>query len=358
MLLISSCGTESEQVENLRVSDLPAVKPQQLIEIESAGDHFFNHIGYHSIPLADGSFLLPDRPQSTLYHLSDEGALLSIASPEGRGPGEVEDPLFLTLSADGTSMMYDQGNRKVLKFDDQGSFSEEFITPTGETSNISEVYYLDNNYLTVFKSFEYITDPDTDPKAYLSILNQEQDEYTYSRQIRDRAHARNIVDGQPRGARQVPFAPEHLRAFNPKNKTVSLFWSGGDKIAKVNADLDTISTITVDVQPERLNQEERNRIREETGDNMWPEMEDLLPETKAIADDMIIDHLGRHWLHLNHRSEFEQWLILSEEGEPEAVIQLPENAMLTHVSEHHLGVRLDDHFFALFEPINDVEPSL
>jgi hypothetical protein len=81
-------------------------------------------------------------------------------------------------------------------------------------------------------------------------------------------------------------------------------------------------------------------------------MEPLLPEYKAIADDLIIDEQHNFWLKLNHRSEYQKWLILSESGDKLAIVHLPKDGMLTHVSDQHLGYRLDDHKFALLEPVN------
>ncbi|MEX0660747.1 MAG: hypothetical protein WEA58_13890 [Balneolaceae bacterium] len=41
--------------------------------------------------------------------------------------------------------------------------------------------------------------------------------------------------------------------------------------------------------------------------------------------------------------------MLNQDGEPEMRVQLPKEGMLTHISEHHIGFRADDHLFALYE---------
>ncbi len=347
-----SCGQEAAE-EQTRVSELPTITPEKLIASESAGDFYFDHLGYFSIPLPEGEFLLPDRSQSRLYHLNEDISLLSVAASEGQGPGEMEDPNFLTLSSEGGGLVYDQANSKVLEFNGEGVYENEFVLPAGETANSTDIYQLDESlYIVVFRSFEYLGNLDSEPKAYLTVYDKEKDAYIFTREISDRAFARNVIDGEPRGGRQVPFTAEHLRAYNPKDETLSLYWSGSDEIATVNADLDTLSTISIDLHSEELGSEEREQILDDTPDGALAEMEKLLPETKSIADDMIIDTEGRHWLHLNHQSEYEQWAIINEDGEPEKIVQLPEDSMLLHVSRHHLGVRLDHHLFALFENVS------
>jgi hypothetical protein len=74
-----------------------------------------------------------------------------------------------------------------------------------------------------------------------------------------------------------------------------------------------------------------------------------LPENKALADQMMVDQNKIIWLKLNHTSTYQQWLTISAQGNLLQVIQLPKNSMLTHISENHLGVRLDNATFALFE---------
>ena len=43
---------------------------------------------------------------------------------------------------------------------------------------------------------------------------------------------------------------------------------------------------------------------------------------------------------------------MNQDGEVEKVVNLPKNTYLTHISEHHLGVRLDDSTFGLYEAVD------
>ena len=66
---------------------------------------------------------------------------------------------------------------------------------------------------------------------------------------------------------------------------------------------------------------------------------------------MKMDPEGRFWVKLNYRSDSNLWLILGQEGDPQKVVHLPGGSMLTHISGKHLGVRVDDVTFALYEPV-------
>lgn len=46
------------------------------------------------------------------------------------------------------------------------------------------------------------------------------------------------------------------------------------------------------------------------------------------------------------------WFVLNSEGEVLKRVMLPKNSYLTHIHKDHLGVRLDDSTFALFESLS------
>lgn len=350
MLFLISCHSDSEEIS---FEELAVFTPNIIQEFESlGGEIFFSHLGYSSPQFDDESIFLPDRDLNKIFKVSAGGNLISTIASEGRGPGEIQDITFVSRSYDHSLLVYDQRNRKVLRFSSAGGYLEEFILQPWEKGTLTEVYELDENHLlTVYRSFEYLRNLDLEPEAYLVIFDKETEQYTHSVTISDRPFARNIVNGQPRGGRIVPFTAEHLRAFNHRNSSFYSLWTEEQKIASLTASLDTANTITFELSREQLSIDEINTIRDDQPNNSWRTMEPLLPKYKAIANDLIIDEKNNFWLKLNHRSEYQQWLILSESGEKLALVQLPKDGMLTHISDQHLGFRLDDHRFALLEPV-------
>lgn len=350
-LLLIGCQSDSEEKP---FEELPVFTPTIVREFESLGeDIFFSHLAYTTFELDDGAIFLPDRTLNKIFKISLDGNTNSIIASEGRGPGELQDITFATRSYNNSIIVYDQMNKKVLRFSPSGKFLEEFVLQPWERGTLSEVYELDENHLiTIYRSFEYLRNLDLEPEAYLVIFDKEAGRYIQNVAISDRPFARNIVNDQPRGGRIVPYSSEHLRYFNHQNSNFYSLWTEEQTIASLTTSLDTANTITFDLSREQLSRDEMNAIRDDLPSSLWRNMEPLLPEYKAIADDLIIDGQNNFWLKLNHRSEFQKWLILSESGEKLAIVQLPKYGMLTHVSDQHLGFRLDDHVFALLEPIN------
>lgn len=350
ILILIGCHSDSE-VKPLE--ELPVFTPTIMQKFDSLGeDVFFSHLAYTTFELENGEIFLQDRSLNKIFKISSDGNSSSIIASEGRGPGELQDITFASRSYDNSIIVYDQRNKKVLRFSSSGKFLDEFVLQPWEKGTLSEVYELDENHLlTVYRSFEYLRNLDLEPEAYLVIFDKETERYIQNVTISDRPFARNIVDDQPRGGRIVPYSSEHLRYFNHLNSTFYSLWTDEQTIASLTTSLDTANTITFDLSQEKLSRDEINEIRDDLPGSLWRNMDPLLPEYKAIADDMIIDGQNNFWLELNHRSEYQKWLILSPSGEKLAIVQLPKDGMLTHVSDQHLGFRLDDHVFALLEPI-------
>mgnify|MGYP003674639359 CR=1 FL=1 len=62
----------------------------------------------------------------------------------------------------------------------------------------------------------------------------------------------------------------------------------------------------------------------------------------------MIYHNGEFWMESNILGDTEMWLVLNSKGQITRVVHLPKDSMLMHVSDEHLGVRLNDVTFALF----------
>jgi len=348
----SFCGCKTQKQDQNALSDLPSVQPAELIRFDAAGDIFFSHLAYHSVVLEDGDIVLGDRELKLLLKISAQGELQERVLEPGRGPGEVQDINFISRGRSGEIFVHDQINKKVIRLDKNGVYLDELSVPPWESANLTEIYELEKDlYLMAFKSFDYLMNPEKEPRLHLAVYNGAEETFVRDQTLDDRPFARQIVDGAVRGGSIVPYAPEHLRAFESATGTLTLFYSGGDRLAKINAGFDTLSVVELPVEPEGVSEGEIAEFREDSRAEVWREMKSLLPEDKALAEDMLIDGSGNHWLKLNHRSDHDQWLVIDAEGKPLTLVNLPEGSMLTHVSKNHLGVRLDEVTFALFEAV-------
>ncbi|MEX0646654.1 MAG: hypothetical protein WEA56_02120 [Balneolaceae bacterium] len=352
-LLLNLLGCQSDETTS-ELNEVPIFTPGEIIQFDSAGEYYFSHLGYGTVVLNDGSVLIPDRTESKLFKVGSSGELLDVAASGGRGPGEVQDITFISKSAHGGVLVYDQGNKKTIFLNENGNYVNEILFPSWESSNMSEIFELNDQYfLLTFQSFDYLSDPEKEPTASLVLYDRDQNTYTGTRSFAARPYAITFRDGASVGGRRVPFTAADIHAYDQQSGKFYLFRSDKNQIAQIDHILeDTLQTIIVDFNPEPVSNTELREIREDMDSESWKAMQELLPEYKALADDMLIDHQQNFWLKLNHSGELQQWLVISTEGEFLQRVQLPEDAMLTHISKHHLGVRLNDVTFAFFEPVN------
>lgn len=346
-----SCHTEEQSHTDLQ--DLPVFIPQEILRIDgSIGDNFFGHIGYATVVQNDGNVLIPDLLHKKLFKIDEGGRLIDIVLRQGKGPGEVEDITFLSQSAFDGILIYDQTNEKIVLLGDSGNYKDEFVLTPGlqppGINSLSEVYELaKNQYLLIFSTWEYLFKPDSDQKSYLIVYNRSLEMSSESIETRSKLHA--VLEGGG-ASRQIPFVPADLIGYNTSSADLYLYWSGGNDIAHLDTSLDTIRTISISLTPDRISNTEKDSLRHAFPE-YWDSMKSFFSEYKAIADRMLVDPKNNFWLLLNRENDNQTWLVVSELGEFKHIVELPAGSMLTHISKHHLGVRLDDVTFALFQPL-------
>lgn len=348
LLLLTFLGcTSNDNSVSQSSLDVPVTIPKELIRFEAVGDNLLSRIGYYSIVLNDGSILIPDRHHLKLFRVDSSGELIEIIGRKGHGPGEFQDITFLSHSAFGNILIYDQLAQKVVVLDSQGDYYTEILIPSDKPSGtLSEIYEVEEQqYLMIFQSTQFVFNKDSEQISYLVTYNRDQDRFSSASTINSRP---NALKARGWAWKRVPYAAADLIAYDKTTANFFIYRSDGHEIAKLDTSRDTLQVISFYLEPEIMTRAEADTLRSENQD-YWGSMQNLLPEYKAIADQLMIDYKNNFWLKLNHSSEYQQWLTLSEQGQHLQVIQLPKNSMLTHLSEEHLGVRLDDITFALFE---------
>lgn len=348
-MVIGTIGCHSPNQRDSFLQGIPVHTPTELLRFDQGSDYYLVHIGYTTVVLDDGSILLPDRQQGVIFKIDETGEFKEVVVTKGRGPGEVQDITFMSQSAFGKTLIYDQMTQKVVVLDRFGGYSDEFIVPSwGGRSSLTEIYELEEHrYLFKYSSYEYLFNEDREQVSYLVVYDKSLEEFVDSKTIRSRPYA--VLTGGG-GGHIVPYAPADLLAYNSNTANFHLFGSEDVEIVELSSLQDTVQLISLEIKPERLSTVERDTLRNQYPD-YWDSMQLLLPEYKAIADRFIIDHENNFWLKLNYKSDSQQWLVVSESGELLRIIRLPKDARVTHVSGNHLGIRLDDGTFSFFEPI-------
>lgn len=357
-VFVISCGENNQSAEEF-VDSLPQINPQKINSFQSVGDTiFFDHLGYKTIPVGE-EFLLYDRgDQPMLLQLNPEGNLVKQVSSEGRGPGEVQDINSIMKLNDEGILLYDQRNKKAVLFNSQFEYVHEFLPEPFEGSSLLGVYPVaeSEQYLIRHSSNDFIWDDSKEPKGFLSQYDAESGSYKKSIDLQDRMFARLVIDDQVRGGSEVAFSPRQLVSYTPGEEGLYTYWTGSSEIAQISASFDTLNTIPVELPSQKLTSEEwdslKNRTTVRSGADHWNTLSDLLPGMKTPVEKMKIDPQNRFWLKLNYSGESELWGVMDEDGEFQKVVHLPKGSVLTHISENHLGVRLDDITFALYEPVD------
>ncbi len=356
-LLVSCTGNENADFRTT-IDELPEERPEQLIEFDQVGDIYFGHLNYRSEVMPDGDVILNDRQEAVMLRITETGELVDIIASEGRGPGEVGDILSMQVDSTGGIHIYDQQNQKSVYYEPGSYEPSEFIIQTTNGNRVNKMFPIRGtySYFVVERNLRALLDAESDPVTGLRVYDRGGEATRVQKNFPAADIARLIVDGSVMGGAPVPFGPEFLFEPSAGQETLFVSWSENSQIAELNSELDTVRIIDVKLERLPISENELKDIEEEFSDhhpNQLQSVMDLLPDRKVSYEEMIVDHQNRIWLKMTRWHENDQeWLVLSEEGEPVKRVFLPKDGMLTHVSGHHIGFRKDDHLFALFEAVD------
>lgn len=324
------------------VASLPQVTPEKIVQFNSLDSLYLQYLSTNSIVLENGNFLLGDKQAKRLYVVDKTGKLVKVLGRIGRGPGEFLDVTLRPAKAGGI-IVFDDDNDKAVIFDSNLKFKREFIiTPFKNRTLITGVYPGTNKseYILTIMSYAFLLNKETEP--YIYIVNYNSKTQRYSNATR--------YNGIRRGGGVIPYYPSQQFWYSPDTDSYFLFFTGSNIIAEVNANLDTLRTIKIDIPSQKVNEAEMESIREANDNPRGKKIISLVPEYKPPADSLFMDEKGRFWLKLNYRGKTNKWVVLNKDGIPQKIVNLPDG-MVTHISIHHIGVRLNENTFALFEPV-------
>ncbi|WP_176719464.1 NHL repeat-containing protein [Rhodohalobacter halophilus] len=332
-------------------------RPDQFMQTDHAGNIYFDHLNYATTVKENGNIIVNDRPQAVIMEINPDGELVDLIATKGQGPGEIQDASRLSAGIDESLVIFDQRNYKIVQYDLNEASHYEFLPFQPDQYRIRSAHALHEPdlFLVVEWKPSALSNPGDDFTNRFVIYNQESDSVLARHTYPDRIFARQIIDGAVRGGAPVPFSPALHFSTSSNNKSIYISWSENNEIVELNLSLDTLRTLPVPLEMERLARSEIDSIEQSYNDRSpspWEFIEPLLPGEKVAYEDMIIDHLDRIWLKLTRQTEWQDWLILSNDGTPQKIVQLPKEGMLTHVSEHHLGFRENDFTFSLYEAVD------
>lgn len=353
LILFISCSQDPDASKIINISSLPVVTPDQLIEIEQAGNHFFQHLFYQTLATAEGNVILADWTGQLVVEINPQGKLVRKLAIAGNGPGEIQFLQSLDLNSD-ELMLFDDSRRRIIKRNLSVSKVEEFEAKNNETMKSLRSYFtFDSNYILLyFWDLTFHNQIEANPRMAFGLMNMKTE--TIERLIfyPGKTYARYIFGSEIRGATEIPFAADLLYDKSPGDHSLFVFWTEENQIAELDIlSFDTLRTIPINLPSENISRAELDSISHIYSEERWNLIQEHLPKEKKPVSNMIVDEQGRIWLQLSRYSGFQEWLILDKDGTTEKIVRFPKGIMVTHISRHHIGVRMDDHIFALYEAV-------
>lgn len=347
-----ACSQNEHAESNPDIENLPISIPALLAEFDQVEDKYFQHLNYGSSYLENGNILLNDREGSFVILINSDGNLIQEVASKGNGPGEIQDVLSMNLHKNDTVLLFDQRRQRIIRKNLATAEIEEFNPPQMGENRVSRAYstHSPNHILLRFWSPRIRSN---ERKYIFGIYNLETNTVEKRVDYRGDLWADLLINGRWVGAAKVPFAPSLLFDISPDQQFIHAFWPEENTIAKLDIiTLDTLQTLSVKLSREKITSEERDSLENEYRPEQWKTVDELLPDIKTPADEMLIDQNGNIWLKLTrHYNSVQEWVVLNASGTPIHRVHLPKDGILTHVSNHHLGFRADDHQFAIYEPI-------
>lgn len=354
LMLITACSQEPGK-SGTDFSDIPEFEPQLIRSVQNIDTLYYSYLGINSFAAGD-DVILPVWDPAVLVRSGQDLSNVLAKTSKGKGPGELQDIGVPSQDSEGNILVYDQFQAKFATFSsDLEPVRETILEPFGEW----RPYRI---FATADPAKVFINMPG--PMEFNEDMRQREeliaifdiDSGSYIDSVRTYGTTRtpvgpNISSGYG-SSFQVPFSRKQLIAHKPESGTMLLFDNATDRIAEINAELDTLTTILVDLPTEGISQAEMDSIQvaDELSDEDIKRMKDRMPESKAPASYMKY-YNGQIWLKSNIKAQHDIWFVINMEGEITQKVLLPPSSYLTHISDQHLGVRLGDVTFALYEPL-------
>ncbi|MEO9885145.1 MAG: hypothetical protein ABJR05_14855 [Balneola sp.] len=359
-LLLISCSIEETKNQVIDLSKVESITPNELIIFNSIDSLYFGYLGINSFPQKDGSFILGVQTPSHLVHVCEDGKKIIGLTSTGRGPGEISEIGIPTLGEDSTINIYDRNKKSNVTFDSSLKPIDEFQISSNQDLYVDVIYQInEDNYLIEMNSIKWIIDSDESKYLVFSIFNKATNNYGKTVKFLDRQYAQTENPMPPPPVkpyanhlgsdRAISYSEKQMYTFSKTRESMFLYNTGSNEIVEVDFNFDTLKTIDVSLPTEEITESEIDSIKKKIQEpDALRNLVSRLPNWKTPIERMLIDHKNRFWLKLNLRGDYEKWIIMNQDGIVEKFVNLPKNSFLTHVSERHLGIRLDDTTFGLF----------
>lgn len=352
-ILACACAESESQEENptKSVENIEVLVPEKIREFDHIDTLYYSFIGLNSFATGDGSFILPVWGLATLVKTNKEATEVLALTKQGRGPGELLDVGVPTMGGN-EIYVYDREQQKAVLYNRSDlSLVEEFLVGSYQEYRVNRVYPSFDEETVLIWLNNSLRNMDRITENLLIKFNSKSGEYGKSIAVKGQPHAPLGEVGTATMAMKAPFSDNSFIVSVPERKTLLMYDTRTDVIAEINASFDTLQTISVELPRQEVSSAEKDSIKAEVDAYDfadWGTVEPYIPTVKAAADDMLY-HNNEIWLKSNFRGNHQKWMVINMDGQVIKEVQLPKGSRLTHVSDEHLGIRLDEVTLALYE---------
>ncbi|MGF1671299.1 MAG: hypothetical protein ACFCU6_12690 [Balneolaceae bacterium] len=320
-------------------------------EFNHTEDLFFQHLFPRTSVSETGNIILADWEGQFVAEVSPAGELIQKHAQNGYGPGEIQLIRSMDLN-NNNLLLFDQNRQRIIsKHLDENSV-EEYEFKNIQTMMPVEAFFThEQKYLLLsFWDLTFHSHLDASPEMAFGLLNLDTNNIENMAYYPGKYFARYIFGQEIRGATEVPFTPDLLFGKSSDNRSLFVYHTPGPEIVKLDMmSFDTLRSIPLRLPSENINPQEFDSLSAVYTGLRWNTIKEHLPEFKMPVDDLLIDHRNRIWLQLTRFSGFREWLVIDENGNPEAIARFPKDTRLSHLSKYHIGAIMDDSSVALFQ---------
>jgi len=354
-LYLFSCSPHERDSAQIDLSSIPLSVPEQIFQADHVDSVYFQYLAPRSLSDSEGNIVLNDWDSPFVLKLNRNGDLIEVIGRKGSGPGEIQRAGSTAFDKERNLFIFDVVRSRIIKLSNEFDLVQEFEPPILDNmQRVTEVYATSADSLLLLKitSGLFLRAQNEKPKTIFALWNLETGSFEQKAEYPAKAYARLFVDGNMRGATQVPFSGDLLYDTSPDKQSLFVYWSEDNHITELDViTFDTLRTIDIQLPKESVSSSEIDSLKELYRPEQWRTLRKILPAEKALAEDMIIDQKGRFWMKLNNIGNHQEWLVLNRDGTPEKIVQLPKEGSISHVSEYHIGFRNNETNFTLFEAV-------
>ncbi|MEX1261897.1 MAG: 6-bladed beta-propeller [Balneolaceae bacterium] len=324
-----SCSQDSDQLAEINTSELPQLDLELQFSISDPEDVFLQQIGDVKSD-SEGRIFLLDQRALQIHVFDSSGKYMTSIGREGSGPGEFRSLIKMYIDQNEQLFAFDVREARNTIFAENNTNWElkDIFSIDGQRYGIESA---DSEGNVILRQ----SPPQTpEPGAYwyeheLATGNLSSG-LTKQNVLKIKEMGNLVLDsGFMIG---IPFGWTTVLNTDPHGN-IYLVWNEQFELAKYNAQLEFIDSLSVNIPNQPISSETRNEAIDRLNDNFKALGRKHVPDNRPVISNMFIDANENLWLQTFDSPEY---LVLDREGSPLKSFDLVDELRLVHVDENRL----------------------